>query len=251
MKNEIYIGDNLKVMNNPKFQKYNDKIKMIYIDPPYNTKSKKCYQDKSTSLEWKDFIEKRLEISKKFLRQDGVIFISIDDNEYANLRIICDKVFGIDNFVGTFITKQAQRSNAKHINIVHEYILCFAKNKKKLPKFVINRMEIKEEKKMINKLNLEVKKVIKNEGLEIANKKIKGIIKDYCDNYNINWLKNYSNVDENGKIYFSVDLSTPGKPRSVDIPEIGLKLKPLKTRGWSSDNRFITLYNENRLCFKD
>ena len=50
MKNEIYIGDNLKVMNNPKFQKYNDKIKMIYIDPPYNTKSKKCYQDKSTSL---------------------------------------------------------------------------------------------------------------------------------------------------------------------------------------------------------
>ena len=98
---------------------------------------------------------------------------------------MCDDVFGKENFVGTFITQQAQRSNAKHINIVHEYIACYAKNKKKLNKFVVNRMEIPEEKKMINKLNREIKKIILTEGLEIANKKIKDIIKDYCYNYNI------------------------------------------------------------------
>lgn len=251
MENEIYIGDNLKVMKSPAFEKYKEKIKMIYIDPPYNTQGQKSYNDKVSSDSWGTFMRDRLEVSYNLLKNDGVIFISIDDNEYANLKLICDDIFGKENFVGTFITQQAQRSNAKHINTVHEYILCFAKNKNKLHKFVINRMEIPEDKKMIDKLNREVKKIIDNEGIEIANKKLKDIIKDYCYNYNISWLRNYSNVDENGNIYFSVDLSTPGKPRSVDIPEIGLKLEPLSTRGWSSDKKFIELYNEKRLCFKD
>lgn len=251
MNNEIYIGDNLKVMNSPVFKKYIEKIKMIYIDPPYNTQNQKSYNDKSSSDTWGSFMEKRLQLSKKLLKTDGVVFISIDDNEYANLKLICDNVFGKENFVGTFITQQAQRSNAKHINTVHEYILCFAKNKAKLHKFVINRMEIPEDKKMIDKLNREIKKIIEVEGIEIANKKLKYIIKDYCYKYNISWLKNYSNVDASGNIYFSMDLSTPGKPRKVDIPEIGLQLEPLSTRGWSSDKKFIKLYNENRLCFKD
>lgn len=251
MGNEIYIGDNLKVMNSPVFEKYIEKIKMIYIDPPYNTKGQKSYNDRTSSYEWGEFMKVRLNASRKLLKNDGTIFISIDDNEYANLKLICDDVFGKENFVGTFITQQAQRSNAKHINTVHEYILCYAKNKEKLHKFVINRMEIPEDKKMINKLNREVRKVVETEGIEIANKKLKDIIKNYCYNYNISWLKNYSNVDENGNIYFSVDLSTPGKPRNVDIPEIGLKLEPLATRGWSSDKKFIKLYNEDRLCFKD
>ena len=251
MKNEIYIGDNLKVMNDMSFEKYNEKIKMIYIDPPYNTQGQKSYNDKSSSQNWAAFMEERLIASKKLLKNDGVIFISIDDNEYANLKGVCENVFGKENFIGTFITQQAQRSNAKHINTVHEYILCFAKVKEKLHKFVINRMEIPEDKKMIDRLNREIRKIIDNEGLESANKKIKSIIKDYCFNYNITWLKNYSNVDGNGNIYFAVDLSTPGKPRKVDIPEIGLKLEPLKTRGWSSDKKFIELYNANRLCFKD
>lgn len=251
MKNEIYIGDNLQIMNSEYFLKYQEKIKMIYIDPPYNTRSNKSYSDKLDSDCWKEFMQERLISAKKLLKQDGVIFISIDDNEYANLKLICDDVFDKENFVGTFITQQAQRSNAKYINTVHEYIICYAKNKNKLNKFVINRMEIPEDKKMINKLNREIKKIIIDEGLEVANKKLKKIIKDYCYKYNITWLKNYSNVDLDGNIYFSSDLSTPGKPRSVNISEIGLKLEPLATRGWSSDSKFIKLYNEKRLCFKD
>ncbi|MDO4341160.1 MAG: site-specific DNA-methyltransferase [bacterium] len=251
MTNEIYIGDNLKIMNSQSFKKYIGKIKMIYIDPPYNTNESKSYNDKISSKDWKDYIKKRISASSKFLKNDGVIFISIDDNEYANLKIICDNVFGKENFVGTFITQQSQRSNAKHINTVHEYILCFAKNKKKLHKFVINRLEIPEQKKMIDNLHREIKKILNKEGLEAANKKLKDIIKNYCYNYNITWLKNYSNVDEKGNIYFPVDLSTPGKPRKVSIPEIDLELEPLPTRGWSSDKKFIDLAKQNRLCFKD
>ena len=176
-KNEIYIGDNFKVMNTSNFKKYQNKIKMIYIDPPYNTKGNKSYNDKVESNDWASFMYERIKKSKEFLKDDGVIFISIDDNEYANLKILCDQIFGKDNFVGTFITNQSQRSNAKHINTVHEYILCFAKNKKKLGKFQINRMEIPEDKQMITKLYREITKIYKQEGYKIANEKIKPIIK--------------------------------------------------------------------------
>lgn len=251
MNNEIYIGDNYEVLNGNSLKKYSNKIKMIYIDPPYNTKNNKSYKDKITSEDWVDFIEKRINSSKYLLREDGVIFISIDDNEYSNLKLVCDKVFGKDNFVGTFITKQAQRSNSKYINTVHEYILCFAKNKTKLKGFQINRMEIPEDRDMINELHREVKKILIEEGFETANKKLKNIIKRYCSKYNIKWLKNYSNIDINGNIFFAVDLSTPGESRSVKIESIGLELRPLKTRGWSSDEKFIKLFNEDRLCFKD
>lgn len=251
MKNEIFIGDNLKVMNSSCFEKYYNKIKMIYIDPPYNTQGQKSYNDKIASDKWREFMSARLLVAKKTLRTDGVIFISIDDNEYANLKTICDEVFGKNNYVGSFITQQAQRSNAKHINTVHEYIICYAKQKEKLHKFVINRMDIPEERKMIEKLSREIKKIVDDEGLDAANKKLKDIIKNYCYHYNITWLKNYSCVDEDGNIFFPVDLSTPGKPRKVDIPEINLRLEPLPTRGWSSNKRFIELFNNNRLFFRD
>lgn len=251
MKNKIYIGDNYDVLKSTEFEKFSGKIKMIYIDPPYNTKSCKSYNDKTSSITWGIFMKKRLELSKHLLKEDGAIFISIDDNEYANLKLICDDIFGKENFVGTFITKQSQRSNAKHINIIHEYILCFAKNKNKLHKFQISRMEIPEDRKMINKLTKKVRNILNEKGLETANKELKKIIKDYCSEYNITWLRNYSNIDENGDIFFPVDLSTPGKPRKVKIDSIGLELEPLSTRGWSSDNKFIKLFNDNRLSFKD
>lgn len=110
MNNKIYIGDSLEIMSSNLFNKYNNKIKMIYIDPPYNTQTKKSYNDNVSSCEWGEFIKERLLVSKKLLKDDGVVFISIDDNEYASLKIICDFVYGNKNFVGTFITKQAQRS---------------------------------------------------------------------------------------------------------------------------------------------
>lgn len=91
-KNRIYIGDNLSVMNGDYLKDYLGNIKMIYIDPPYNTCNKFSYDDNRDT--WEDFIKKRIECSKKFLKENGVIFISIDDNEYATLKIICDDIFG-------------------------------------------------------------------------------------------------------------------------------------------------------------
>ncbi len=236
-------SDNLKI--------YHNNIKMIYIDPPYNTQRDKSYFDKYNAQQWKSFIKERLVSSKKFLTEDGVVFISIDDNEQANLKIICEEVFGKDNFIGMFITKQSQRSNSKHINTVHEYILCFSKNKKNVKPFKISRLSITKDKSIILKLSKKVDEIIKIQGYEVAIKEINSIISQICKKNNISWLKNYNHIDKNGNIFFPMDLSTPNKPRDVSIPEINLKLNALNKRGWVSDKKFINLYNNDRLFFRD
>ena len=251
VENKVYIGDNISFLKDDSFKKYYNKIKMIYIDPPYNTKTIKAYNDKRKEEEWAMFIKERLVASYDLLTEDGCIFISIDDNEYAELKMICDEIYGKKNHIGTFITYQALRSNSKLINTVHEYVLCYAKNKKKVKDFKILRKYIDEDKKIINEVENEIKKVIEKEGIKVAKKRIKTLINEKCKEYNISWLKNYNNVDDEGRIYFAMDLSTPGQPRKVDIEKINLHLKPLKTRGWSSDEKFIDLYKRNLIVFKD
>lgn len=248
--NTIFIGDNLDVMHSKSFSVYKNNVKMIYIDPPYNTKSIKAYNDNFDSIDWIQFMEPRIKLSREFLMDNGCIFISIDDNEYVSLKSICDKVYGKNNFVGSFITYQALRSNSKHINTIHEYVLCYAKNKRLLKEFKIKRIDKPEERIIIDSVYKDINKIIQKDGIGIAKKQIKNIILDYCRKYNISWLKNYNNLDDEGKIYFAMDLSTPSEPREVSIKSINLYLKPLKTRGWTSDERLIDLYNRNLLVFK-
>ncbi|GAA9496637.1 hypothetical protein UBN20_00270 [Helicobacter pylori] len=152
-------GDNLDALKILK-QSYSEKIKMIYIDPPYNTKNENfIYGDNfSQSNEeilktldyskekldyiknlfgskchsgWLSFMYPRLLLAKDLLKQDGVIFISIDDNEAAQLKLLCDEIFGENNFVGDFIRKTKSTTNdAKTgVNYQHEFLLCYAKNK--------------------------------------------------------------------------------------------------------------------------
>lgn len=253
MKHKVYIGDNAKVMTfNKDFDQYSGKVGMIYIDPPYNTKTKKSYNDKQVREEWLDFMERRLRLAGYYLSDEGVIFISIDDNEYAYLKVLCDKVFGEQNCLGTFITKQSQRSNSKHINTVHEYILAYAKNKKKCPEFKVKRIDTPEGKQIINTLETYAAfSIATTDTLDDALKEYRKRIKEVCRDENLSWLRNYNYIDKDGKPFFATDLSTPGKPRTVDIPEIGLHLDPLPTRGWSSDAKFIELHKTNRLIFRD
>ncbi|GHP32565.1 site-specific DNA-methyltransferase [Helicobacter pylori] len=152
-------GDNLDALKILR-QSYSEKIKMIYIDPPYNTKKDNfIYSDDfSQSNEevlktldyskekldyiknlfgskchsgWLSFMYPRLLLAKDLLKQDGVIFISIDDNEAAQLKLLCDEIFGEGNFVADFIRKTKSTTNdAKTgVNYQHEFLLCYAKNK--------------------------------------------------------------------------------------------------------------------------
>ena len=252
MKHKVYIGDNFQVMNTPKFQdEYFGKVSVIYIDPPYNTKTKKSYNDKFDHKEWLDFMRGRLHLAKWSLTEEGVIFISIDDNEYAYLKVLCDEVFGEQNCLGTFITKQSQRSNSKHINTVHEYILASAKNKKKTPEFKVKRIDTPEGREIYGDIEETAMHLWKNYDYDVALKEYRTWLKNYVDAYDLPWLRNYNFLDELGEPFFATDLSAPGKPRTVDIPEIGLHLDPLPTRGWSSDNKFIELHKAGRLMFRD
>ncbi len=226
-------------------------IKLIYVDPPYNTGSKFAYNDSRARQDWANFMRPKLAQSKRVLTEDGVIFISIDDNEYDVLKKLCDEIFGEKNKLGTLITRQATRSNSKHINTIHEYVLCYAKDKTKTKRFETKRINIPTYKQTILKLSRTVKTTFKKQGRLEAEAKLKSLLNhyDHIDGYS--WLKNYNSIDDDGNIYFAKDLSTPGEPNSLSIPEINLELKPLKTRRWTNKKRLIELHEKNLLVYKN
>ena len=136
--NHILIeGDNLHALTALSYT-HAGKIDVIYIDPPYNTGNKDfifndSYVDKEDSYrhsKWLSFMKKRLEIAKQLLSDKGVIFISIDDNEQANLKMLCDEVFGEKNFITNFIWQSTAGSNTgTDIITVTEYVLLYSKNR--------------------------------------------------------------------------------------------------------------------------
>lgn len=134
--NHILIeGDNLLALTNLCFT-HEEKVDVIYIDPPYNTGKEFVYNDKRIDKEnefrhsqWITFMEKRLRLAKKLLSKEGVIFISIDDNEQANLKLLCDNIFGEDNFAATYFWKRTETPPALSYKVRRklEYVLCYTK----------------------------------------------------------------------------------------------------------------------------
>ena len=170
----LYIeGDNLDVLKLLR-ETYLGKVKMIYIDPPYNTGNDFVYEDDFSQAagdylansgqyddqgnrlvanaesngrfhtDWLNMIYPRLKVAKDLLTQDGVIFISIDDNEVDNLKKVCCEVFGQQNFIAQLIWERAYspKNDARFISNSHDYVLMFAKD---INSFVIGRLERTEE----------------------------------------------------------------------------------------------------------
>ena len=154
-------GDNLEVLK--LLQKsYAGKVKLIYIDPPYNTGQDFIYPDNfrdsirnyleltaqadgdnhrlSTNTEtsgrfhtdWLNMMYPRLKLARNLLRPDGSIFLSIDDNEVANCRLMCDDVFGQENFVAEIVWEGANKNDARQIGVCHEYVLVYARLREQL-----------------------------------------------------------------------------------------------------------------------
>jgi adenine-specific DNA-methyltransferase len=170
-KNIIIEGENfetLKLLSNS----YREQVKCIYIDPPYNTgkdfvysdnftEDKKAYWENNEITEnglridtnvdtdgrfhsnWLNMMYSRLLISRQLLKEDGVIFISIDDNEVHHLRKLCDEVFGEENFIATFIwnKKNVVQNDAKFISVNHEYIICYGKSIEDVNFYLLARSE--------------------------------------------------------------------------------------------------------------
>lgn len=149
--NKIIHGDNLEALKSL-LPEYEGKIKCIYIDPPYNTGNEKWVyndnvndpkikkwlgevvgkqgEDLSRHDKWLCMMYPRLKLLQKLLAEDGAIFISIDDSEQANLKLLCDEIFGSKHFVGNFIWKKKQGGGADSNNLVveHEYVVVYSKN---------------------------------------------------------------------------------------------------------------------------
>ena len=157
--NNLFIeGDNLDALKILQ-RSYLGAIKLIYIDPPYNTGSDFIYADNfsQSSLgylessnqkaengtrlvanteangrfhsDWLSMMYSRMKLARNLLRNDGAILISIDDNESDNLRKVCDEVFGEENFVSQVVWQRSKKGDAKLIAKVHEYVLCYARDK--------------------------------------------------------------------------------------------------------------------------
>lgn len=139
--NFLLEGDNLHSLKLLE-KTHKGKVDVIYIDPPYNTGKKDFrYEDRWIEEEdsfrhsmWLSFIYERLVIARRLLARDGIIFISIDDNEIASMRMICDEIFGENNRIATLVWKKRyQGAKEKHIVVCHEYILIYAQDISLIP----------------------------------------------------------------------------------------------------------------------
>ena len=258
----LYIeGDNLEVLK--LLQKsYLGKVKMIYIDPPYNTGNDFVYHDDSSRSQeeedlaagnidelgnryrkntdsngryhsdWCSMIYSRLMVARSLLSEDGVIFISIDDNEVENLRKICDEVFGESNFVAQIIWRGGRRALAKFISTSHEYMLVFAKD---LNFCAENNILWLEKKKGLEAIYKKVEELqFLYSDYEIASSELKKWYKTLPDDDPSKDSKHYSCIDKHG-VYFPSDISRGGGggPKwDIINPNTGNIVKT-PSRGWS------------------
>jgi len=232
--NLVLKGDNLdslKILKNH----YSGQIKCIYIDPPYNTeKDEFVYPDRFDKEEaevlglanlsesdfarmdfsfktkkshngWLAFMYPRLLLARDLLKKEGVIFISIDDNEFANLKLLCDDVFGEENLVGNIVWNNVTDNNPSNIAVEHEYILCYCKEKTNLTPFW--KSSISDIKELLIKIGDDFTSKYQNqEELQAAYSKW------FREHKNQLWpLENYKFIDKDGVYSGERGVHNPGK----------------------------------------
>lgn len=252
-------GDNyhaLSVLN----YTHKDKIDFIYIDPPYNTgkanewKYNDKYVDETDTYghsKWASLMKRRLELSKDLLKETGVILISIDDNEHAHLKLICDSIFDEKNYVGSIIWRGGKRNAAKYISTSHEYILFYGKNLETISKKKISWKVRKSGLEDIYKAYEKIKKTNKDEYVK-QTLELKKWFKELAPDNPAKDHEHYSYVDEKG-IYFPDNISRGGGGGarwSLINPFTGNYVK-IPSRGWafSKEEDLLRAVEENRVHF--
>ncbi len=232
--NHILIeGDNLEALTTLAYT-HAGKIDVIYIDPPYNTGNKDfIYNDSYVDAEdsyrhskWLSFMARRLRIAKRLLSDRGVIFISIDDNEQANLKLLCDEIFGESNFLGQLILKTATDNNPSQLNNEHEYMLCYCKNRAVQGNWQRQSIAAK-------RIVERYKELLETyEDLELVQKELRKWIRS--NKASLPQVAHYNNVDDKGVYSSSGNSSNPhpgGYMYDIFHPETGLAC-PKPANGW-------------------
>ncbi len=273
----LYIeGDNLDVLKLLQ-ETYLGKVKMIYIDPPYNTGNDFVYNDdfsesigeylynsgqfdedgnllvKNTEAngrfhtDWLNMVYPRIKIARKLLSDDGVIFISIDDNEVDNLRKCCDEIMGGDNFIAHIIHKNnSMKNQSKYVGISTEYVLIYAKDIRMLNE---KQGEWRTKKKGAAEINAMFKKLMEQ---GIAMEEIREEIIAMYSRPKYSHLSRWNKVDEFG-VFMDSDLSRSNGPKNFTI--INPKTQepcPIPNRGWGkSKEELLRLQQENLIWYGD
>ncbi len=208
--NLLIKGNNLLALHSLK-KKFANKVKLIYIDPPYNTGNDSFnYNDNFNHSTWLTFMKNRLEIARDFLSDDGVIFIQCDDNEQAYLKVLCDEIFGRENFVNCIVWKRRGGSaNPKNrLNVVIDYILWYSKSE-----------------------NYQV-----NHIYSLDDENTQQYIKE-----------RFTNIDENGRKFMKSPLQSPNYRENLIYDYKGYKTP---TKGYSVSKEIMEKWDkEGKLCF--
>ncbi|MDK1359660.1 DNA methyltransferase [Arthrobacter sp. zg-Y1219] len=256
--NLYVVGDNLDALKHL-LGSYSDKVKCIYIDPPYNTGSDGfVYNDdfgftekhlmekiglgedearriidlrgRSSHSAWLTFMYPRLELAKELLADDGVIFISIDNNEHTNLRAICDEVFGEQNFVETIVWNKRIPKNDKGVGSIHEYVLVYVRNASRDHEFTMPKDGLSSVHTLLEKLKrrnipipqaeAEIKQLYKKQQFDRGITLYNSLDKDYrlWGKINMSW----PNADTFGPTY---DVLHPVSGVPVAVPDRGWRWK--------------------------
>jgi adenine-specific DNA-methyltransferase len=253
------------------------KVDVIYIDPPYNTGTKDfiyndAYVDNSDEYkhsEWISFMSLRLKLAKEIMADDATIMVSIDDHEYANLKLLMDAIFSEKNYIASLIWQGGRKNDSKFVSVSHDYILVYTKNKDSLAK-TRWRAEKPEAQIIIEQAKTFYMNTLKQEI-----KHNKELSKYYNENYDI-WLantenhswewwtenlqgvaaqstvelkkwfklqptnsaimnsKHFNHVDERGKVFYPENISWPGGggPSYVVSHPATKEAVPIPSRGW-------------------
>ena len=206
--NLLIEGDNLHSLNVLK-ETYSKSVDVLYIDPPYNTKKDFLYNDKILKKNdeykhscWLSFINERLQIAKELLTDKGIIFISIDEHESANLKLLCDDIFGEKNFITEFLWKKSHGGStlSKCVRSNAESIYCYAKNLNKIDFDFFGKVVKKNsDSPLINMPNKYSTLIFPPYSIEFKSIK-NGTIKSFKNNttelHNDIFIKNYFNTNE-------------------------------------------------------
>lgn len=258
--NILIEGDNFHALTTMNMMCGNDGLAdVIYIDPPYNTRNKEFvyndnYVDKEDGFrhsKWISFMEKRLVLARNLMIDEGVIFISIDDHEQANLQLLCDRVFGNGNFIAMAIHKNNSNKNqSKLIGVSTEYVLIYAKNKMILTG---GSKEKKDGWKIKKKGAADIMKKfkqLKSMGLSIEEIEIE--IKEMYKRPKYSHLSRWNKVDDRG-VFKDADLSRNNGAKNYTIinPDTG-KECVIPERGWGkSETELLRLQKEGLIWYGD
>lgn len=221
-------------------EKYQEKIKTIYIDPPYNTNGDGfVYKDNYRDSTWCSMLLDRVLLGKNLQKIDSGLFVSIDEIEHHNLQLILSEVYGIENYVGDFIWSAGRKNDSNFISISHEYMKVFAFDKEYLKQ---KKIEWKQKKKGLGDIYKEYNRLVKlyKEDFCLITTNLKKWYKDLPDSHPAKAHKHYSTVDKVG-IYFPSDISWPGGggPKYEIIHPLSNKNVKIPNRGWVTNEKTL------------